>query len=115
MICRELWNLGHTSKLVSSKNLPPALESILETHTGFYTAMWRDFSPHQKNLLLAIVAGGGRKIFSREFVQRHNLGGFSTVQKSVNRLLELKVLERLQNTVQYSDLFFKEWLTRRMA
>jgi hypothetical protein len=115
MICRELWNLGHTSKLVSSKNLPPALESILETHTGFYTAMWRDFSPHQKNLLLAITTSGGRKIFSQEFVQRHHLGGFSTVQKSVNRLLEIKVLERLQNAVVFSDLFFKEWLIRRMA
>jgi uncharacterized protein len=115
MICRELWNLGHTSKLVSSKNLPPALESILETHTGFYTAMWREFSPHQKNLLLAITASGGRKIFSQDFVSRHRLGGFSTVQKSVNRLLELKVLERAQNTVVFADLFFKEWLTRRMA
>ncbi|NTV52427.1 MAG: ATP-binding protein [Candidatus Firestonebacteria bacterium] len=115
MICRELWNLGHTSKLVSSKNLPPALESILETHSGFYTAMWRELSTHQKNLLLAIAASGGRKIFSKEFVQRHNLGGFSTVQKSVNRLLEIKVLERIQNTAEFTDVFFKEWLTRRMA
>ncbi len=114
MICRELWNLGHSSKWVSTKNLPHALDSILETHTGFYTAVWREFSPYQKNLILAIAVSGGRKIFSREYVQRHHLGGFSTIQKSLNRLLEVKVLERSLDAYVIADLFFKQWLTRRM-
>ncbi len=114
MICRELWNLGHTSKTVTTRNLPHALESILETHTSFYTSLWREFSPHQKNLLLAITMSGGRKVFSQEFVGRHHLGGFSTVQKSLNRLLEMKVLERTAEGYVLSDLFFKQWLTRRM-
>jgi hypothetical protein len=114
LICRELWNLGHNSKWVSARNLPHALDSILETHSGFYIAWWREFSPHQKNLLLAIAQSGGRKIFSKEFVTRHRLGGFSTVQKSMNRLLEMKVLERTRDTYVLADAFFKEWLTRRM-
>jgi uncharacterized protein len=114
LICRELWNLGHTSKLISARNLPHALDAVLETHAGSYITWWREFSPHQKNLLLAIAHSGGRKIFSKEFVSRYRLGGFSTVQKSVNRLLELKVLDRHRDVYHIADAFFKEWLIRRM-
>jgi hypothetical protein len=114
MICRELWNLGHSGKAVSGKNLTYALESLQETHAGHYSAVWQDLSPHQKNLLLAIGVGGGRKIFSRDYVARHHLGSFSTVQKSLGRLLAMKLLERHKQGYEVADIFFQQWLTRRM-
>jgi len=114
MICRELWNLGHNGKVVSAKNLTHALEAIQETHAVHYGTQWREFSLHQKNLLLAISVGGGKKIFSQEYVSLHNLGSFSTVQKSLSRLLAMQLIARRDECYIIPDVFFQQWINRRM-
>lgn len=63
MVCRELWNLGHNGKLVTIKNFAHTLDAVIETHSNHYTHLWRELSLHQKNLLLAICTGGGKKSF----------------------------------------------------
>ncbi len=114
LICRELWNLGHTSKVISVKNLTHTLEAILETHAVFYTFLWRDLSLHQKNLLRAVASAGGKKIFSKDYLLQHNLGSFSTVQKSLGRLLAMQILEKSDDAYAIQDVFFQHWLNRRM-
>lgn len=115
MVCRELWNLGHNGKLVTIKNFARTLDAVLETHSNHYTHLWRELSLHQKNLLLAVCNGGGKRVFSQEFVQRHQLGGFSTVQKSLRSLLAMQILERRDDMYQTQDLFFQQWLQRRIS
>ncbi len=114
MICRQLWNQGISGKVITNKNLAQAIETILEVNGEFFTALWVDLSLHQKNLLLAICRGGGQKIFSQDYVVRFGLGSFSTVQKSLNRLLSRQLLERQGETYVIRDMFFQRWLTRRM-
>ncbi|MCK5242924.1 orc1/cdc6 family replication initiation protein [bacterium] len=114
MICRQLWNQGHTGKVVTNKNLAQAIEGILEVHSEYYTGLWVDLSLHQKNLILAICKGGGQKIFSQDFVGRFGLGSFSTVQKSLNRLLTRQIIDRRGDHYYIRDMFFQRWMTRRI-
>jgi uncharacterized protein len=114
MICRQLWNQGHSGKVITNKNLAQAIEGILEVHSEYYASMWTDLSLHQKNLILAICKGGGQKIFSQDFVGRFGLGSFSTVQKSLNRLLTRQVIDKRGDHYYVRDMFFQRWLTRRM-
>ncbi|MBN1594963.1 ATP-binding protein [candidate division FCPU426 bacterium] len=115
MICCQLWNQGHSGKVITNKNVAQAIETILEVHSDFYSFLWSDLSLHQKNLILAICKGGGQKVFSQDFVGRYGLGSFSTVQKSLNRLLERQMLERRGDHYLLRNMFFQRWLLRRMA
>ncbi len=115
MLCRELWNQAHSSKTISSKDITKALEALLQAQSEYYNNLWRGFSLHQKNLLLAICQGGGKKIFSRDFVARFGLGSFSTVQKSLSRLSIECIVERQKENLRIRDMFFRRWITRRMT
>jgi len=114
MLCRKLWNQGYSGKIISPKILSQALDALLEVQSEFYGFLWSDLSLHQKNLLMAVVRGGGQKIFSQDYVARFGLGSFSTVQKSLSRLLARQILERLADGYVVRDPFFRRWLTRRM-
>jgi len=114
MICRELWNQAHSSKIISSRDIAGTQEALLQAQSEYYTHLWRDFSLHQKNLLLAICRGGGNKIFSQNFVARYGLGSFSTVQKSLSRLSTEGIIERRKGNPGIRDMFFGRWITRRM-
>jgi AAA+ ATPase superfamily predicted ATPase len=114
MLCHHLWNLGLQEKSLLPQHIHQAVEHVLETQNAFYSWVWRALSMHQKNFLLALVQGGGQKIFSQEFVQTYGLGNFSTVQKSLNRLLEENILEREEETVVVRDPFFKRWIQKNL-
>ncbi len=113
MICRELWNRAHGSKVISSKDIVKTLEALFYAQSEYYTHVWRGLSLHQKNLLLAIGRGGGNKIFSQDFVARYGLGSFSTVQKSLSRLRTEYIVERQKENLVIRDMFFKRWIMRR--
>ncbi|MCD4814328.1 ATP-binding protein [bacterium] len=114
LVCRQLWNQGHSGKIITNKNLAQAIEAILEVNAEYYSNIWSDLSLHQKNLIAAICQGGGQKIFSQDFVARFGLGSFSTVQKSLNRLLIRQVIDRQGDQYIVQDMFFQRWITRRM-
>jgi hypothetical protein len=48
--------------------------------------------------------------FSSGFLQKHNLGSASSVQRAITRLLEEEVLEKTNGGYQFTDVFFKRWL-----
>lgn len=113
MLCHQLWGQVHSSKVITSQSVGMGVEAILDMQSEFYASQWRDLSMHQKNLLLAICHGGGKKIFSQEYIGQHGLGNFSTVQKSLGRLLDRQILERRSESYRVRDLLFTRWLQRR--
>ncbi len=114
MICSRLWDQWYGGKVISSKSIARAVEEILEINSEYYTSLWQDLSLHQKSLLLAVAQGGGQKIFSQDFVGRFGLGSFSTVQKSLRRLLAKHLLERRGDEYMIRDIFFSQWLAKNM-
>jgi hypothetical protein len=115
MICRKLWNQGYSGKVITSKIVAQAVDALLEVQGEYYSSIWSDLSLHQKNLLMAVSRGGGEKIFSQDYVARFSLGSFSTVQKSLSRLLARQIFERQEDRYIIRDIFFRRWLSRRMA
>ena len=114
MICYELWNQIHTGQNISNKNIFVAIEETIRKNHEYYMFLWNSLSLHQKNLLLAICKGGGEKIFSQNYVSNYSLGSFSTVQKSLNGLISKKILEIEDKCYNIRNMFFKQWLKRRM-
>lgn len=114
MLCSKLWDQWYSGKIISGKSIIRAVDEILEINNEYYASLWKDLSLHQKNLLLAVAQGGGQKIFSQEFVGRFGLGSFSTVQKSLSRLLTKHIFERRDDSYIIRDIFFSQWLARKI-
>ncbi len=114
MICSRLWDQWYGGKVISSKSVVRAVDETLEINCEYYAYLWQDLSLHQKSLLLAVAQGGGQKIFSQDFVGRFGLGSFSTVQKSLRRLLAKHILERRGDEYVIRDIFFAQWLAKNM-
>ncbi|HVP23458.1 MAG TPA: helix-turn-helix domain-containing protein, partial [Conexivisphaerales archaeon] len=66
----------------------------------------------QRSLLLAMAREGGSNIYSKEFIDRNDLSGPSTVQKAVRYLEEKGLVDREDGGYAVSDVFFREWLRR---
>jgi hypothetical protein len=55
------------------------------------------------------------QLYSNDFLQRHNLGSASSVQRAVARLQEEEILEKVDGEYQYTDVFFKRWIQEEFA
>ncbi len=113
-LCHELWDLNLDSKRITIGRIDDTLESILSRESNVYLALWDTLSLHQRRLLKAIAVGGGSNIFSKEYIQYYSLGALSSVQTSARLLMKKDILDKEGPTYFISDVFFKEWIARKM-
>lgn len=115
-LCHFLWARAQGARLVviESPYVEAALDDVLDAESAYYTMLWDDVSPHQRLVLLALVAEAGR-LYSEGYRRRHRLGAVTTTQRSVARLLEREVIEGDGRTgYRVSETFFRVWIARRM-
>lgn len=115
MLCWELWEKCFSKKQASRKDIRQTLEMVLDHQGEYFITLWDGFSPHQKLLLLALAKEPSINIFSKDFIAKFDLGAVSSVQKSLKRLIELEIVDRIDNRYEISDIFFATWLRERMV
>lgn len=109
-LCHELWNMCHESGHAKDSDVELALKGLMTNQSYAYTTMWESVRGKQRSLLLAIAKEGGSGIYSKDFIDRNDLSGPSTVQKAVRYLEEKGLIDRQNGSYTISDVFFKEWL-----
>ena len=111
-LCHELWNLSASGGEVEDADVDLALREVLVSQNYAYTTIWDSLRGKQRPLLLAIAREGGEGVYSKDFVDRYDLGGASTVQKAIRHLVEKGLVERKDGDYVISDVFLKEWLKK---
>lgn len=114
MFCHELWNLVQVRKSVATADLEVVLNNIIHHQSDYFLARWEELSEHQRTLLFAVTSSGGENVFSADFIRRNNLGSASSIQRSLKRLIELQILEKVDNRFEITDVFFALWLRRKI-
>ncbi len=114
-LCHKLWDDFSDTKKITEADLEPTLLNLLAENTPMYISIWDGLSLHQRRLLFAIAAFGGGALFSQDFIRNNNLGSSSSVQTSVRLLMKRQILDKEQNTYFLTDIFFREWIRRKMA
>jgi len=113
-LCHQLWDRYLGKKKITVKEVIDTIIDITYEQTPIYITMWDNLSLHQRKVLKAIAISGGKNIFSQDFLMKHNLGSVSSVQTSVNLLISHGFLDRENDSYIFLDIFFKEWIRRRM-
>ncbi|MEJ2633965.1 MAG: ATP-binding protein [Calditrichia bacterium] len=114
-LCHKLWDDFSEAKRITDADLGPTLLSLLTENTPMYISIWDGLSLHQRRLLFAIAASGGNALYSQDFIRDNNLGSSSSVQTSVRLLMKRQILDKERNSYFIMDIFFKEWIRRKMV
>jgi hypothetical protein len=112
-LCYFTWARARSEQTPASRSLVDrALRRVVEAEDARYTTLWEELSPHQRLLLLALT-GGGDGVYSETYRRRNRLGSPSSVQRSLDRLLERELIDST-GTGRYrlTDVFLRAWLRR---
>lgn len=112
-ICHFAWAIAHSnSEPATPETVRRALDRVLDAENYRYQSLWDNLSRHQR-LTLAALAREGEMIYSEGYRHRHRVGSVASVQKSVNRLIDLEIIEQDRDgAYRIPDVFFGAWITR---
>ena len=89
-----------------------ALAEVVSAESGRFIVIWGNLSPLQRRVLTA-AAHDGTRLYTSEVRQRFQLGDPSGLQKALQRLIQLELIESVQRgTYRVPDLFLRAWLTQ---
>jgi uncharacterized protein len=111
-LCHELWNLSQDAGKVREEVVQTAVKQVISNQNYAYSTIWDSLRKTQRSVLLVLAAldNGREKIYSKDFLDNHDLPGASSVQRAIAALEEKGVIERQNGTFEISDVFLKKWL-----
>jgi AAA+ ATPase superfamily predicted ATPase len=114
-LCHELWNL--TRRVTSQSEVERAIDAIVCHHSIEYEQLWDMIRARgQRNLLRGMALDPGMNIFSGEFIQKYGMRSASHVKKACEALEGRGIVEDWPGgRKRIGDLFFSEWIRRRMG
>lgn len=107
MLCSVLWDRG--------LDIGHAIMELIDRESYTYTTIWDGISSKRRLLLEALAKGSGGNIYSQEFISESGMGTPSGVQKAVAYLEEKGVIYKENGNILFSDMFFKQWILRRIV
>lgn len=107
------WALANSSgQPATPATVDRALGRLIDAEDARYTMLWEGLSPHQRLMLIALLSEGAG-VYSEDYRRRHRLGPASSVQRSMERLIERDLIETVPPAgYRIQDVFFQAWLLR---
>ncbi|MBN2097818.1 MAG: AAA family ATPase [Candidatus Omnitrophica bacterium] len=117
-LCHEIFNVCFSKKeanIITLKDIKIAKDKCISAQSYAYSTIWDGLAGKQKDLLLALTLNPEANIYSQEFLSEHELGAPATVQTAVKALEKKGLLDRANGSYSISDVFFEEWIKRKIA
>lgn len=112
LLCNILWDRKRQEKVIAKEDIYLAVQEVFMREAHAFHDIWDMLPLKSRQLLVALAKEDSPQVrpFSSGFLQKHNLGSASSVQRAITRLLEEEVLEKTNGGYQFTDVFFKRWL-----
>ena len=109
----ELRNRPNNLGTVDQELVESCMLLIARQYDPFYTQIWSALTSIQQKTLLAVINEQGERLFSQRASQFVGKGP-STVQRSVNSLVEKEILREEEHQggmrLRFEDPFFAQWI-----
>lgn len=110
-LCHIIWERIMDKEDVKAKHFSESLNLLLLRESPTYEATWNLLTMKQKQVLLALAkAAPDEKLFSSTFLEEHNLGSASSLQRTLRSLIDKDLVDREKEFYTIIDVFFKKWL-----
>lgn len=117
-LCHEIFNICFSKKEVSTitpKAIELARDKCISAQSYAYSTIWDGLAGKQKDLILALALSPEANIYSQDFLTKYELGAPATVQTAVRALEKKGLLDRQNGGYSISDIFFVEWIKKKIA
>ena len=110
-LCHIIWERAIDRKIVKQEYLHEGLKLLLKREASTYEATWDLLTVKQRQVLVALSnVTSNDKLFSSEFLEKHNLGSASTLQRTLRSLIDKDLIDRAGAIYTIIDVFFKKWI-----
>jgi hypothetical protein len=108
--CFFLFNL--IEKKVMQNDIPETYQLVMESEKALFESILRQLTAKQMAVLTAIAKEPCKKLYSTDYMIRHNLKSTGGIQRSINVLTKEDLIEKSETTAHWEvvDPLFKEWL-----
>jgi uncharacterized protein len=89
--------------------LERAIWKIIINQDDYFSAQYERLTLHQQTVLKAVSVDNAN-IYNHAFTTKYNLKSPSSIQRSVERLLNDGILMRQSDTYHFTDPFFRRWI-----
>jgi predicted transcriptional regulator len=107
LLASEVWqNTVNSQTVVTKKIVDECTEQLLALKYDYYLELYEHRSQNQKQLLRALTMEG-KNIFSADYIKKHRLSSASTLQRSVQELVNNGIIEKKGDEYFFADPFLK--------
>lgn len=117
LLCHILWDRTREARAVTTDDVSSALQKVFLREAHAFHDLWDMLPLKVRQLLVALAKEENSQVqvYSSDFLQKHNLGSASSVQRAVSRLMIEEILEKLTGGYQFTDIFFKRWIRNEVT
>lgn len=117
LLCHILWDRTREVRTVTADDVSSALQEVFLREAHAFHDLWDMLPLKVRQLLVALAKEENSQVqvYSSDFLQKHNLGSASSVQRAVSRLMIEEILEKLTGGYQFTDIFFKRWIRNEVT
>jgi len=110
-LCHIIWERTIDRKNIKSQDLVESRDLLLERASSTYEACWDSLTIRQRQALKALAKTlADEQIYSHEYLQKHNLGPASTLQRTLQSLRDKDLVDKEKGEYSIIDVFFKKWI-----
>ena len=110
-LCNIIWEQTVAKTQVTKQDFAKSIELLLARESSAYEATWNLLTLKQKQVITALSKVlPEEKLFSGGFLQKHNLGAASSLQRTTQSLMDKDLIDKENDTYIIMDVFFKKWL-----
>jgi len=114
-LCHHLWNWCLEAKKIEKEDIIKVVDNIIDEQSANYIALWDGLSLHQRLFLKAISKFQNKPIFSKDFIVENDLSTPGSIQKSIILLKKKNIIDADGKEIRFNDVFFKEWIRKKMV
>ena len=107
-----LWEVTPEGAVAGDPELAQALARVLHSENAHFQYVWGSASRAQRVVLEALARDPGRPPFATAYRRAHNLPANSTVQRSLETLVQEELVERDGSGYRIAEPFLAEWIRR---
>src|SRR5215204_757091 len=110
-LARAVWDVAASRGEADQKHVVRGVEQLVREQSALYEMIWRKLTARQQMVLRAIAAEADVQITSADSLHRYRIGAKSTVQSTVDTLVDAEHLTRVATgRYGFDDPFFHRWV-----
>lgn len=115
-LCHIIWEQAIDRGSITGQDFEDSLGLLLQRESSTYEATWDLLSVKQRQVLIALSEmSSGEKIFSADFLHENKLGSASSVQRTLNSLIDKDLVDKTGGRYSVIDMFLKKWIIAHSA